>query len=35
MPRYIVKLTEDEKQEPKVLIQKRGKGYRIKHTQIL
>ncbi len=35
MPRYIVKLTNDEIQERKALIQKGGKGYRIKHAQIL
>ncbi len=35
MPRYIVTLTEEEKQELKLLVQKGGKGYRIKHAQIL
>lgn len=35
MPRYIVTLTEDEIQELKSLVQKGGKGYRIKHAQIL
>lgn len=35
MPRYIVTLTEDEVQSLKTLIQKGGKGYRIKHAQIL
>ena len=35
MPRYIVTLTEEEHQELKTLIQKGGKGYRIKHAQIL
>lgn len=35
MPRYIVTLTDDEIQELKGLIQKGGKGYRIKHAQIL
>lgn len=35
MPRYIVTLTEDESQELKTLVQKGGKGYRIKHAQIL
>lgn len=35
MPRYIVTLTEEEKQELKLLVQKDGKGYRIKHAQIL
>lgn len=35
MPRYIVTLTDEEIQELKALIQKGGKGYRIKHAQIL
>ena len=35
MPRYSVTLTNDEIQELKALIQKGGKGYRIKHAQIL
>ena len=35
MPRYIVTLTNDEIQELKALIQKGGKGYRIRHAQIL
>ena len=35
MPRYIVTLTEEEKNELKALVQKGGKGYRIKHAQIL
>ncbi|MGN0473906.1 MAG: hypothetical protein ACI4IJ_02335 [Acutalibacteraceae bacterium] len=35
MPRYIITLTNDEIQELKALIQKGGKGYRIKHAQIL
>ena len=35
MPRYIVTLTENESQELKTLVQKGGKGYRIKHAQIL
>ena len=35
MPRYIVTLTNDETQELKTLIQKGGKGYRIRHAQIL
>ena len=35
MPRYIVTLTDDETQKLKKLIQKGGKGYRIKHAQIL
>ena len=35
MPRYVVTLTEDEICELKGIIQKGGKGYRIKHAQIL
>jgi len=35
MPRYNVTLTEDERQELESLIQKGGKGYRIRHAQIL
>lgn len=35
MPRYKVTLNEEEKAELKTLIQKGGKGYRIKHAQIL
>ena len=35
MPRYVVTLTDEEIQELKVIIQKGGKGYRIKHAQIL
>ena len=35
MPRYAVALTDNEIQELKALIQKGGKGYRIKHAQIL
>ena len=35
MPRYIVTLTDEETKELKALIQKGGKGYRIKHAQIL
>ena len=35
MPRYIITLTNDEIQELKAIIQKGGKGYRIKHAQIL
>jgi len=35
MPRYKFKLTEEERGEIKKLIQKGGKGYRIKHAQIL
>ncbi len=35
MPRYVVNLTDQEIQELKELIQKGGKGYRIKHAQIL
>lgn len=35
MPRYIVTLTNDEIRELKTLIPKGGKGYRIRHAQIL
>lgn len=35
MPRYKVRLTEEEKKELESLIQKGGKGYRIKHAHIL
>jgi len=35
MPRYIVKLTNEERLELQALIQKGGKGYRIRHAQIL
>lgn len=35
MPRYIVTLTDGEVQELKTMVQKGGKGYRIKHAQIL
>ena len=35
MPRYIVTLTDVEVQELKTMVQKGGKGYRIKHAQIL
>lgn len=35
MPRYIVTLTDDEILELKALVQKGGKGYRIRHAQIL
>jgi len=35
MPRYKVKLSEEERQELQAVIQKGGKGYRIKHAQIL
>ena len=35
MPRYKVTLTEEERQRLQTLIQKGGKGYRIKHAQIL
>ena len=35
MPRYNVKLTDDERSELKRLIQTGGKGYRIKYAQIL
>ncbi len=35
MPRYHVTLTDEEQTELKELVQKGGKGYRIKHAQIL
>lgn len=35
MPRYVVTLTDNEVQELKTLVQKGGKGYRIRHAQIL
>ena len=35
MPRYVVTLTDDEVNELEKIIQKGGKGYRIKHAQIL
>jgi hypothetical protein len=35
MPRYNVTLTEEERHELELLVQKGGKGYRIKHAQIL
>ena len=35
MPRYIVTLTDEERKELQTLVQKGGKGYRIKHAQIL
>ena len=35
MPRYKVTLTDEERSELKNLIQKGGKGYRIRHAQIL
>ena len=35
MPRYKVTLKEDERKELQNLIQKGGKGYRIRHAQIL
>ena len=35
MPRYVLTLTDDEIQELKALVQKGGKGYSIKHAQIL
>ena len=35
MPRYKVTLTEEERQELQQLVQKGGKGYRIRHAQIL
>lgn len=34
MPRYKVTLTEEEKNELERLIQKGGKGYRIKHAVV-
>ena len=34
MPRYVVTLTDEEIAELKKLVQKGGKGYRIKHAQI-
>lgn len=35
MPRYKVTLTDEERQGLQILVQKGGKGYRIKHAQIL
>ena len=35
MPRYNVTLTEEERHEFELVVQKGGKGYRIKHAQIL
>ena len=35
MPRYNVTLTDEERQSLNALIQKGGKGYRIRHAQIL
>lgn len=35
MPRYNVALTNEEREELEALIQKGGKGYRIRHAQIL
>jgi hypothetical protein len=35
MPSYKVMLTDEERQEMQILVQKGGKGYRIKHAQIL
>jgi hypothetical protein len=35
MPRYKFTLTDQEKEQLEKLIQKGGKGYRIKHAQIL
>ena len=35
MPRYKVTLTDDERKELSDFVQKGGKGYRIKHAQIL
>ena len=32
MPRYVVILTDDEIQELKTLVQKDGKGYRIRYA---
>ena len=35
MPRYRVTLTKEEKEELEQLVQRGGKGYQIKHAQIL
>ena len=35
MPRYHITLTEEEQKDLEKLVQKGGKGYRIKHAQIL
>ena len=35
MPRYSVTFSETERQELNTLVQKGGKGYRIRHAQIL
>lgn len=35
MPRYVVALTDTDIQELKALVKKGGKGYRIRHAQIL
>ena len=35
MPRYNVTLTDEERSKLQMLIQKDGKGYRIRHAQIL
>ena len=35
MPRYVVTLTTEERMEWEKFIQKGGKGYRIRHAQIL
>ena len=35
MPRYQVTLTKEEREEAEQLVQRGGKGYRIKHAQIL
>jgi len=35
MPSYKVTLTDEERDDLQALIQKGGKGYRIKHAQIL
>ena len=35
MPRYNITLTDEERRELQALVQKGGKGYRIRHAQIL
>jgi len=35
MPRYKVELTEEEREQLQTIVQKGGKGYRIRHAQIL
>lgn len=35
MPRYMVTLTDEERQDLKMLIRKGGKSYQIRHAQIL